>query len=818
MRIQNEINVQSQLMKGETIVEKNRVRIICNPYEKSIKYMRWCLDEEQERIWKNLGSKSQLLVDEKYTNATIQHNVYEIIKEIAAEYNRGKVGLEIVFDGTKEDYEDLKEVIDKFFCTQGVTCEIGDLYLDSASDVMPKIQKIFDDLTQVFDEYGSDSDEINQIIKKFLDATRTEIPICVVGMYSTGKSAFINALIGAEVLPSAVKPTTARNYKIIESEKDGSIKFCIDEEKVSIHYEDDKYKIVGNIDKELMEDLHGFLEKVDNASLTKNMYYSLSIINEYADKTKKIADLIEVEVPFYNGDLVNDKYKFIIFDTPGSDSESHEEHLAVLKKALGDQTNGLPILLTSPKDMDRTGADKLLEVVDGIAGNLDLTNAMIIVNQADAVSGKSLDKVKEGADTILSRWKFNRLYFMSAIMGLGSKKEDYEDEDDWIDADYEDVFFNNINCFTKYEERRYKQLYLHNQIAPNRMESYLSRVDGEKGDRRLLYINSGLHCVENEILDFARKYALYNKCAQAQEYLEDAIDSIREKIGKIEDKVEKTRKSTQDKQDKQKQELLKKLADCITAKTKEYTDSYPTYMQVYVNELVQVAEGDIFTFVTDIWQSVKEKDTKERVDDFLSLSKEAFNQKETKCRNQILQYSKEYWSRNKEKLQVECCNIIKDDENLSQEEQRYLNEFIMKLSIYLDVDAKINVSPDDVSIHLINLFGYRFLRLNRIDQKRTKKIYFERLEQYIRKVNNRINDAHTNEFKRWNKRLETGLTKEVAKFNPKLRELSAELEKYQKQIDKYQNQLDLIEENQYKIVQMFEFKKREDEKSNGCSR
>lgn len=132
----------------------------------------------------------------------------------------------------------------------------------------------------------------------------------------------------------------------------------------------------------------------------------------------------------------------------------------------------------------------------------------------------------------------------------------------------------------------------------------------------------------------------------------------------------------------------------------------------------------------------------------------------------------------------------------------------MKLDIHLDVDAKINVSPDDVSIHLINLFGHKFLRINWIDQRRTKKIYTDLLGKYIRKVNAKINAAHTAEFKRWNKKLETGLTKEVAQFNPKLRKLSEELDEYQKKIDLYQSQLSLIEGEQYKIAQMFEFKKR----------
>lgn len=83
-------------------MEKNRVKIICNPYKKSIEYMRWCLDEEmQDYTWKELGDKSTLLTNEKYTNATIQHNAHEIVEEIKNNYDRGNVGLVIEFEGTK---------------------------------------------------------------------------------------------------------------------------------------------------------------------------------------------------------------------------------------------------------------------------------------------------------------------------------------------------------------------------------------------------------------------------------------------------------------------------------------------------------------------------------------------------------------------------------------------------------------------------------------------------------------------------------------------------------------------------------------------
>ena len=82
-------------------MERNKVKIICNPFEKKIEYRRWGIPEgEEEYEWMELGSKSKLLIEKKFTHATIQHNAFEIIDEICEEYNRGNVGLDIVFEGT----------------------------------------------------------------------------------------------------------------------------------------------------------------------------------------------------------------------------------------------------------------------------------------------------------------------------------------------------------------------------------------------------------------------------------------------------------------------------------------------------------------------------------------------------------------------------------------------------------------------------------------------------------------------------------------------------------------------------------------------
>ncbi len=44
-----------------TIMERNKVKIICNPYEKTIAYKRWEWDDVNGFQWKDLGSNSNLI-------------------------------------------------------------------------------------------------------------------------------------------------------------------------------------------------------------------------------------------------------------------------------------------------------------------------------------------------------------------------------------------------------------------------------------------------------------------------------------------------------------------------------------------------------------------------------------------------------------------------------------------------------------------------------------------------------------------------------------------------------------------------------------
>lgn len=786
-------------------MERNKVKIICNPFEKKIEYRRWGIPEgEEEYEWMELGNKSKLLIDKKYTHATVQHNAFEIINAICEEYNRGNVGLDIIFEGTNVDYEDLNEVIDKYYKDSDVHVSRGDLYLENAESIMPKIQTVFMEMVQLFGEYKSL--EIESLLTKYLDATQAIIPICVMGMYSTGKSAFINALIGEEILPSAVNPTTARNYRIVESEKNGMISFINAGEKIRIIFEDEKFKFVGNIDRELKDLICKEIEALEHRNLSNNIYYALTVINNYADTTRKISDLIEVDVPFNKSNLKNETYKFVIFDTPGSDSESHEEHLKVLMKALEGQTNGLPILLTSPKDLDRKDAKELLKVVNGIDGNLDLSNAMIVVNQADGVSGKSLERVKSGANTIMTQWKSNRLYFLSSIMGLGSKKKNYDDTEEWLDQDYVEVFLAQRDFFCNPNSKIYKQLFKYNDIAKNRKESYTELVRDKSEERELLYINSGLDCIEREIVEFAKKYALFNKCAQAQDYLEEALELASRNIEDKQNESNQIRANLTSKHDEKKKKLLKSISEKIADLSNEYVSEYPNYMSDYVKNAIESGGMHVEKIVLEDWNSVKRNDGKQRVNDFISKSKFDFEKEQKNRIDFIFRRSNEYWKRKQKSIQEACIKIVKENEGLSMVEKKYLESFIEDFDFKPGTLSDVNYSVEDISRYRVHIFGFKAGRLNKINQGKTKEMYKSVFVSNMQTVNTQIIELHNAKFKTYSKNLEIGLTSKIASFNPKLRALTEQLYCKQKEIEILQKQREIISEKQLLIENMFQFK------------
>ena len=78
-----------------------------------------------------------------------------------------------------------------------------------------------------------------------------------------------------------------------------------------------------------------------------------------------------LEMPFADSILEKTDSRIVFFDTPGSDNAevNQKEHKEALELLLGDQTNALPILVTSRDRAAGDGTEAIMHMLDEHANN-----------------------------------------------------------------------------------------------------------------------------------------------------------------------------------------------------------------------------------------------------------------------------------------------------------------------------------------------------------------------------------------------------------------------------------------------------------------
>lgn len=108
---------------------------------------------------------------------------------------------------------------------------------------MQQIETRFDDVISTLEDSEYIKDEIAAEISKYRDTIDESIAICVTGLCRAGKSAFINSLIGYEILPSSSDPTTAKMFKITCSDT-YSISFEVSGQAITVSFSNDEYTVL----------------------------------------------------------------------------------------------------------------------------------------------------------------------------------------------------------------------------------------------------------------------------------------------------------------------------------------------------------------------------------------------------------------------------------------------------------------------------------------------------------------------------------------------------------------------------------------------
>lgn len=808
-----------------------RIKIISNPYQKLTVFQNW---DEGAQEWRTVDTEhdgdSKLLCNE-LSVGFFPFKAKQIIDVIVSEYSIVGEKVEIEFEGTYDEYRELDSICSQDDYSSAIVLRKSSKYLENARDILPDVIDVFKELSPLVAESVSDKSKIKRELEKFSDASNDVIPICVIGNYSSGKSTFINALIGYELLPSSDEPTTAKIYKISQSRHPdkAAIKFEYGFKSVRIRFSADSYKFSTDLeDNPLVVKLKNLLDEIERESIPSKLNRVLDVINGYANReeNESISDLIEIEAPFDDDGLWGKMWNnFVIFDTPGSNSASNVRHYEVLKKAMEDLSNGLPIFVSEYDSLDSTDNDKLYQDINNMA-ELDNRFTMIIVNKADAASLKKTGLTEDDCDRILSlaiprKLYSGGIYFVSSIMGLGSKNDG-----DFIDEHNAEVFEDQKNKYIDPNSRFYKQLYRYN-ILPAQIKREYDTLS--ERHRNLLYANSGLYSVEQAIKTFASVYSHYNKCQQSRLFLSKVIQITSDEITEAKRRKEAYKDRIQANLEKEKKALIERLEaqskkfkavhqqnyaaamrDYIAEATVAYTSAELSAMEAdyrqakaeerdvegrwedvgesaksfmdnlgknFTNAIKEHSFAAIKRVGTDLSEGLKDiaenfgewsdtqKDAEQASSDALITTiRDVFTTKIGEAQLLLETQSKAYWTARAEQLKLLLSQIVTNSSALTDERRTELSGIILEYQ-ELAFDARAEAIFDKTA------FLHRFFGdANRLKIDKLARKYNSEMGQQVLEIYQFFETSHANSFDAWMSSLMATIIENIVEFSPQLHE------------------------------------------------
>lgn len=565
------------------------IKIRSNPYERKIEYFSF---QERANKWEEIqqyNPDSRLREDESEKNF-LPFKIKEIIDIILDEYYVGTEPIKIVFEGAQEEYGELEKICELPEIANKVSLTKEKVILENAKLILSDAKEIFKTVQPVIDKIIRDDEEVKRGLSKIEDALDDFIPICVFGNYSAGKSTFINSLIGHEVLPSGGDPVTAKIYKISRADSDefARIRFKHWDDEIELLYEGKSFRLrKGNIQDEMLSELSLLMNDNDKDNMFILVNKALEFINGYEKRDMdsiEISDVIEVEVPFVkNGVLGRSRNNYVIFDTPGSNSNSNTNHSKVLAEALQGFSNGIPVWVAQYENVDSNDNAELCDDILQIRA-LDKRFTMIVLNKADSsdlpAGGFSEKKIKDILHyNSVEKMYAGGIYFVSSIMGLGAKNDGK-----FSDKYYRKTYRSQYEMFTDPEDLDYMTVYIYN-IMPEQIKNEIVEYSKActQSETDLIYANSGLFCIEQEIEEFASKYSAYNKCQMVYMFLNEVIYKTNDVIKEKTDFLTRTRDARKQELAVETQQLLDTLSDTIKLKDDEFLKESKMFVKTYVS-------------------------------------------------------------------------------------------------------------------------------------------------------------------------------------------------------------------------------------------
>ncbi|EJG2372708.1 dynamin family protein [Vibrio parahaemolyticus] len=428
-----------------------------------------------------------------YCAKRLQLWVEQIFDDLQALFN-GSNDFFIEFTGVESDFNDIKEAANKAI-QKGMCVELKFNPVSPAEERLEKIKAL---MTRVSEESPKFADYLaNSDLKAkqdFENALNNDFDAYVVATMSSGKSTFINAMLGLDLLPAANEATTATIAHIFDDKTQGDA------------FYGERFDNNGN-----------FIEHNDAVDLTTMKAWNADV------ETKTIT---------LNGNIraikENNNVRFVLTDTPGPNNSQDPEHQRTTLGFIQDsKRNPLIIYVLNATQLGTNDDAQLLRLVADTmsrGGKQSKDRFLFVVNKMDMFDPERGENIEEALNRVKSYLEENgiqdpNLYPVSARMAYLLRSQSKLTSKEQL----EKAFMAVTLC-----EEKSMAFPQYMSVSSTVMSASEDRAkhDGALQDKTMsdALFNSGLTVVESVINEYINKYSFPMRLNRAHLAMTAAIE------------------------------------------------------------------------------------------------------------------------------------------------------------------------------------------------------------------------------------------------------------------------------------------------------
>lgn len=556
----------------EVNMNKQVLQMKYHPAKKEVEFHRF---QNGKEVAIRNDSRLMIYMNEK-GKFVLQDHGNTFFDDIASAFD-GLKSVDMQIITTKLDYEDFEQMVE-FYNQEPGGCKINATLLaelPNMAQTFTKVKNYGEDAIEILYSHRKKlfeiplenenvkksaenfvkqiDEEIGNIKDKITSLSDNRVSLCFTGVYSAGKSALINAILGYRILPEDITSETAKMF-VISSPKDNEpvkIKFDICGVLTELEWDESTGSFdfaKGPSESAVRTSIQKVLNKVKFEG--KKQFEQIKIILNDLNARDEISP--EIDVTFHVP-LDNRNVQFTIYDTPGTDS-NYQAHRQVLKDALEEQRQSILIFVAKPDGLEGSGNNVLLNYlkaaeVKSSKTSIDIGRSLFVVNKADGQMDTARIKLQteeiknQDDDSFSIKLADKKLFFTSALYAYAAKAVQ-----NGIASEPEKGLFEAGKYTLALEANPMGYCFRQDRCATSefttgkmidRCEEALKEARDKKDESAVLSICSGLYALESEIIQYGEKYASAVKAFAI-------IDSVDKALTKLSNRANSLKESNQE--------------------------------------------------------------------------------------------------------------------------------------------------------------------------------------------------------------------------------------------------------------------------------